>query len=511
MRKRSIILLCVAMLMLGLVPAARAEAYDFAGVHAGITLPEGVYEPVLTPANLKDHEAFIQSQGGTVAAWTADFEAKGILLQAYDSKNNRVLVITALKDVDGQQLFDINEHPPEVRGKYRVSHAASDGAYAILGYRYDGVGWGTFGKIGRFLQLRYSYRQGGEVVRRGYQRRTIRNGYTITVDMQVFGRQLTNRDNTALNKVFNTFTFSQILPVPPLPISLDETSTAPVETSKGSFAMKGKTKPEASLRAVLMSFSTSATKVFEAKANKAGNYNFTVELPGEDVYVMTLTVSSPGLEDLNRSYNIRYQSGLIPVSLAVTPPAEITQDEFILSGTTPESNVKATLTVNGTETTKNVARNGSFSFTLDTRAEGTYNIRLVLTKKGLQDRVFNFVSMRVLSPEAREGLLRQSALSPSYTELTQNPNMYDGKMLMYEGILTGKENATDNWVLRLALTKTDTGFSDVLILTADSDPGYDTGSQVRVYGQMVGMNLSTDDQGQEETLPRLSLSLMTRK
>jgi len=510
MRKRSVFLLCVVMLLLGLLPAASAEAYEFTGVHAGVSLPEGVYDPVLTPANLKDHEAFIQSQGGTVAAWAADFEAKGILLQAYDNANNRMLVITALKDVDGQQYFDINEHTPDVRAKYRTSHGAS-GAYSILGYRYDSVSWKNFPKVGRFLQLRYSYRQGGEVVRRGYQRRSIRNGYTITVDLQVFGRQLTTRDNTALNKVFDTFAFSQILPVPPLPISLDETATAPVETSKSSFVMKGKTKPEASLRAVLMSFSSSETKVFEAKANKAGVYNMPIDLPGENIYVMTLTVSSPGLEDLNRSYNIRYQSGLIPVSLAMAPPAELKEDQFTLAGSTTESGVRATLTVNGEETSKNVARNGSFSFTFDTKAEGNYAIRLVLTKKGLQDRVFNYTAMRVLSPEARENLLRQNALSPTYQELITNPNMYDGKMLMYEGTLISKEDKQDSWVLRFALTKTDAGFSDVLLLTSDTEPAFQAGSQVRVFGQMVGMNIGRDDQGQEETLPRLSLNLITGK
>ena len=131
MRKRGISLLCVLLLLIGLVPAWAAESYQFAGVNAAVSLPEGVYQPVLTPENLKDNEAFIQQQGGTLAAWQADFEARGILLQAYDTANDRVLVITALQDVDGQQLFDINEHGSDVRAKYRLSHGAA-GAYTIL-------------------------------------------------------------------------------------------------------------------------------------------------------------------------------------------------------------------------------------------------------------------------------------------------------------------------------------------------------------------------------------------
>lgn len=507
MIRRFLLVLTVLVFLFNLQAAGGEEAFAFSSIHASVRLPQDAYQTVLTPDNLQANEAFIESQGGTVVSWAADFAARGILLQAYDPPNDRVLVISALKDVDGQQLFDINEHTADVRAKYRLSHGAS-GAYAVLGYRYDSVSWKNFTNIGRFLQLRYSYRLNGDVERRGYQRRTIRNGHTITVDLQVFGRQLTARDNTALNRVFDTFAFSQILPLPPLPITLDESATAPVETGKASFTMKGKTKPNASLSAVLMSFGTSATKVFETTANKSGSYTLPVELPGEDVYVMTLTVQSEGFDDLSKSYNIRYQQGLIPARITAAPPAELLENTLILAGQTSESGVKATLYVNGRESSRNVARDGSFSFTIETGAEGAYDIRLVLTKKGLQDRVFQYTAFRVLSPQAREDLLRQSAISPSYAELSANPDTYDGKMLRFEGTLIQKQNDADSWVLRFALKKTEAGFEEILILTSEDDPGLAVNSQARVYGQMTGMNIGTDGQGNEEILPKISLSLM---
>ena len=496
-----------AALLLGLVPLALAEDYAFAPIYASLSLPEGVYKTVLTPENLAQHEAFIQEKGGTVASWQADFAARGILLAAYDPDNSRVLVLSALADVDGQQIFDVNEHSSDVRAKYRIAHGPN-GAYRVLGYNYDSVSWKNFAKIGRFLQLRYSYRIDGEVERRGFQRRTVRNGYTITMDMQVFGRQTTEKDNAALNKVFGTFAFTQILKVPPLPLGLDETTTAPVETGKASFTMKGKTKPEASLRAVLISFGTSATKVYEAKANKAGAYSLPIDLPGEDVYVMTLTVSAAGFEDFSKSYNIRYQQGLIPVQMISTPPLEISQDQLVLAGQTTEGGVKAVLTVNGQQTTKNLPKNGSFSFDIDTKAEGSYDIRLVLSKKGLQDRVFQYNPVRVLSPQAREEVLQKSALHPSYAELIANPNSYDGKLLQFEGTLIEKTDLSDTWVLKVALKKTETGFEEVLMITSESDPGLALNTQVKVFGQMVGMNIGQDEQGQEQSLPKLSLHLI---
>lgn len=507
MIKRLILMVTAAALLLGMAPAALAQEQVFSGIHAGLTLPEGVYQTVLTPANLEANAAFIQSQGGTAEAWQADFAARGILLQAYDTQNDRVLVVSALQDVDAQQLFDINAHTSAERAKYRTAHGAS-GAYSVLGYRYDSVSWKNFPKVGRFLQLRYTYREGGEIVRRGYQRRTIRNGHTITVDMQVFGRQLTGKDNTALNKVFDTFTFSQILPVPPLPLTLDETSTAPVETGKSSFTMRGKTKPEASLRAVLISFGSSASKVFEAKANKAGNYTLPIELPGEDVYVMTLTVQSPGFDDISRSYNIHYQQGLLAAQISSAPPMELQGDTFTLAGSTTESGVKAVLTVNGKQTSANVGRSGQFSFEVDTRAEGAYDIRLVLSKKGLQDRVFQYNAQKALSEQAREAQLLAAALQPGYAELMASPNTFDGKLLRFEGTLIDKQNLTDTWVLRLALNKTDAGFSDLLVLTSERDPGLPVNTKVRVYGTMDGMNIGQDAQGAEEVLPKLILSLM---
>lgn len=223
---------------------------------------------------------------------------------------------------------------------------------------------------------------------------------------------------------------------------------------------------------------------------------------------MTLTVQSEGFDDLSKSYNIRYQQGLIPARITAAPPAELLENTLILAGQTSESGVKATLYVNGRESSRNVARDGSFSFTIETGAEGAYDIRLVLTKKGLQDRVFQYTAFRVLSPQAREDLLRQSAISPSYAELSANPDTYDGKMLRFEGTLIQKQNDADSWVLRFALKKTEAGFEEILILTSEDDPGLAVNSQARVYGQMTGMNIGTDGQGNEEILPKISLSLM---
>ena len=132
------------------------------------------------------------------------FEADGTLLKAIDEKNGRTLVITARKDLDAQTYFDLNNQDDDMRKEFRVSH--TDGsAYGVLGYAYTSAKWQNYGKNAlRFLRTKYSLHQDGQQICTGYQRRTIRNGYTITLDMQVTGRSAKDADDTALEKIMKT-------------------------------------------------------------------------------------------------------------------------------------------------------------------------------------------------------------------------------------------------------------------------------------------------------------------
>jgi hypothetical protein len=64
------------------------------------------------------------------------------------------------------------------------------------------------------------------------------------------------------------------------------------------------------------------------------------------------------------------------------------------------------------------------------------------------------------------------------------------------------------WILRVALEKTNTGFADEMIVTAEGDPGYAAGSRVRIYANLVGKNIGQNAAGEEEILPKLQLALI---
>ena len=107
---RKLLLIFILTICLLLPGMAMAEDQQVAlpAIPAVLLLPEGVYNPVLTPDNLKDNGPFILSRGGTVEEWEAEFKTKGILMKAYDDSNKRLLVVTGLQDEDGQRFGDID-------------------------------------------------------------------------------------------------------------------------------------------------------------------------------------------------------------------------------------------------------------------------------------------------------------------------------------------------------------------------------------------------------------------
>ncbi len=494
-----------ALLLLQAAPA-RADEYQFPSIPASAALPAGVYETVLTPDNLSGMESFIKAEGRTAAEYLAEFNAKGILLKAYDREEDRILVISALADVDAGLYFDINGHTPATRAKYRASHG-DDGAYAVLGYDYDSIAWKNFANAGRFLMLRYSLRQSGNLVCRGFQRRTIRNGLTITLDLQVYGRRLTAGDNTALNRVFDTFRFSSILPMPPLPVTFTETATAPRETDKPSFTLKGKTAPGARLSAVLIPLSTNKAQVFAATAAKNGNYVLEVELPAEGFYVMTLSVEAEGALPVEKQYSINYEEGLLPVSILGEPPERIGGDVLTLAGTTL-SGVEAELTVNGKTLKKTTGRSGAFSFDVDTSAQGSYSIRLTLRKKGHDARAFEYFCERTDADSQRLQYVRENAVAALCGELAADPEAFEGKLVAIDGIIVSKEPKEEEWEIVIGSEKAGSGVEEYAVLSAAFDPGFVTGEAVRAFGELIGANSAAADGGTEAVYPKLRLELM---
>ena len=503
LRNKILFILGLALLGLALAVPGLSETYSFGDIRAAVTIPED-YETVLTPYNLTANRDWLEEQGLDHDAVVNSFDADGVLLMALDTKNNRTLVITALRDVDGQTYFDLNNQDEDMRKEYRLSHTNGT-AYSVLGYSYSSAKWANYGKTTlRFLQTQYTLRQEGELVCTGYQRRTIRNGYTITLDMQVRGRTAKEADNTALEKVMKSFSFSEILPMPPLPLKLNLTSAPPTETNEDTFTKKGTTASKAVVTATLFSLGATGGQTFTDTANNSGGFAIKVKLPSQGVYSLTLTSEKEGAITAQRLYSVNFKQGLLPVDLILTPASSL-DDQTTVSGTTI-AGAKTQLSTSGPTTMTKTVSGDKFSFKVDTSAEGTYNFILTVSKKGLQERTFSFTGTRTYTDAERDEKIRAGAKKMAYANISKTENQ--GKSIYETGYITSVTQSINEWVVTLALTKSGSSYKEVCYLICSEEPPFPMDSKVKIYGTASGTYSVLNDDGNVKTYPRIVVYIM---
>ena len=282
MKKICLVLLAAVLTLLCV--GACADSYHFADIYMILDVPGDTYTTQLTPENLAANESFIAGLGETVDSMKEKFTQQGIRLIAYDTTHGRTLVVTAVQDAQSRELYDINEQTADTRASYRANH--SNGTYCgALGYKFESCEWKNFGtEQGRFLMLKYTLREGGQVTRRGLWRRTIRNGYQITLDLQVHGRSTTSKDNRMLNKIWETFRFIEVKPMSAAASAqINITDTPPVETNQNTFTLAGTAAPGVKLTAVTMGLNYPDPILTEVTVGANGKFKMPVTLPKEGV------------------------------------------------------------------------------------------------------------------------------------------------------------------------------------------------------------------------------------
>lgn len=498
MRKLFFVGFCLLLL---LAAPAMAEVYTFNDVRVMLDIPAD-YEVVLTPYNLSAHASWMSSHSMDYDATLNEFEAEGILLKAYDAENNRTFVLSALKDLDGQTYFDLNRQDETMRKEYRTGHTNGVG-YSTLGYSYSSAKWATYkGTVLRFLQTKYSLRQEGKQVCTGYQRRTIRNGYTITLDMQVRDRAAKDADNKALEKIMKTFAFSEILPMPPAQAKLTLSSPPPTETNEDTFTIKGKAAKNAAVTATVLSLGNNGSKTYNTTASKSGSFSMKITLPSQGVYSVTLATEGEGTQRTQRLYSVTYRQGMLPVDVSLSPGPVLT-DSTVISGTTI-GGAKTQLSVSGPITYNKTGTSKNFKFTVDTSKEGTYQFVLAVTKKGLEERVFTYTATREYSDTERESKARSSAKKVTYADLSKN--MAEGKVVTFSGYVASVNPSINEWVITVAMAKSGSGYKSFVYVISTTEPKLTVDDKVKIYGTFSGRYSVLDANGAVKTYPRIDLS-----
>lgn len=504
MRKYALIL---CLMLLALLPVcACAEQVTLDTIHAEVTIPDDYI--ILTPDNLEYHPELLERLGTNADALKADFSNRGVLLQAWTAAGDACLEITAVKDELAQQYFDLDQQETSVRTTYKNNHA--NGTYfGDLGYKFSTSEWkNVANRYGRMLQLRYTHTTAAGTTS-GYMRRTIRNGYTVTLDYQAVGRDSKTADNKALDNIMTTFAFTTNLPKPPEVASdLVFTSKPPTETNTGKFTVKGTGDKGLHIIGVVMRMSDPQPTVIETDVAKNGTFALDVQLPAEGVWLMTLSVENQGVVTEEVFFEpTTYKKTMLPVNLDAAMPTVLTSDTTTISGTTIGQTDVQFFVEGQTTYEKQIRTNnsGKFSFKFDSKREGNYTITVVFTKKGYDTRRLQVTATRELTEEdIREGY-RKEAVKPAYSTLNSKLSGYTGKILHYDLYCVSIEPSGDRWLIYMAMNQKKSGYKDIVVVMADEAPPFVENAKVHMYGRCTGVYEVLSDEGGSAKYPAFDL------
>lgn len=503
MRKLFPWLLLVVMLLL--CAPALAEVYVFDEVYASMEVPDTYI--VLTEQNLPNYEQWLEARGTTLSDTQADFEKRGVLLQAWAETDDACFELRIRQDQNTQMIFDVNEQSTTVRGQYRTSHYPNN---EYDGYDFASSEWKNTDE-GRFLVLRYNRKDNGEVLYRGFMRRTIRNGYEIDFDMQIYGRSVTTKDNTNLNKIWETFHFIEVLELPPIAAAkINIEQAPPEETNEQEFDIEGTAQQGVKLTAVTMGLSYPEPIVSEVVVGKNGKFALPISLPREGVFLITVTGEYQDEEVVELAYPVTYQRTLLAVNFTTKPGEVVMSDEVTIAGSS-EPGASIQVFVDGeNKFTKKVTSAGKFSFEVDADEEGEHEVTLVFSKKGLADRRFTLSFSRKWTDADMLQYLKKQAISPTYSQLKANMQKYEGRIMGYRAYLMDVAQSGDEYIATMALSRKNGKYSSLVLVTMDSAPSYAEDERVMMYGTCAGMSLSTgtaEDEAEEESYPCFELLL----
>ena len=503
MRKYALVL---CLMLLALLPVcACAEQVTLDTIHAEVTIPDGYI--ILTPDNIEYHPELLERLGSTADKLKSDFSERGVLLQAWTTAGDACLEITAVKDELAQQYFDLDQQETAIRTTYKNNHA--NGAYfGDLGYKFTTAEWkNVASRYGRMLQLRYTHTTAAGSTS-GYMRRTIRNGYTVTLDYQAVGRDAKTADNKALDDIMNTFKFTTNLPKPPEVASkLVFTSKPPAETNTGKFTVKGTGDKGLHIIGVVMRMSDPEPTIIETDINKNGNFSLDVHLPSEGVWLMTLTVENQGLVTEEVFFETTtYQKSLLTVNMDAELPAALTSDTTTVKGTTMGQTDVQFFVEGQTTYSKQIRTNnsGGFSFKFDSSKEGDYTITVVFTKKGYDTRQFQVKATRQLTEQDIRESYRKDAVKPAYSTLTSKLSGYTGKVMHYDLYCVSIEQSGDQWLIYMAMDQKKSGYKNIVVVMADDAPPFVENAKVHMYGRCTGSYEIVSDEG-SSTYPSFDL------
>ena len=524
-RKWSFLILLLVLTFCCACAAADTE-YALSPCAGKLSLDESNYI-VLTPDNLTEHPDLLAQINKSKEELLEDWTARGVQLQAWSKKMDICVEVTVIQDEGSRQYYDLEQQTRQIRNEYLRAHQGT-GPLSVEGMKVFDLAWKKQKLGGNFLMFEYK-RATALRSWRGLVRKTVRNGYTITLDYQVYAdRKPRGTDKDNLNRIANTVSFEEIPPasvdaVPsgadagtedgtvsgPAAVSasglLNVTVPPPAETNSETFTVEGTATPGGRIIGVVMRYSSSTPLKFTTTATRAGKFKLKITLPEEGVWLLTLNLDVNGVIVAEKVgfETTTFSRTLLPVVLDAEIPEELHSDELVISGKTSKAVTIQCIVTNGSTTFDKMVRTngtGRFRFKVPTRDEGDYDITLAFSRKNFNSKRLTYTAKRTITAQDTQARDTAKAIHPSYAALTKKLDTYTGKTMVYSVYVTDVQKIEDEWIITAALRKNNKGYKDIMVFMADEDPGLEIGAKVRLYGKCVGA-YQTQSEEENTTCP----------
>ena len=563
---RKLLFVVLVVLLAVFCSAALADTgYSLSPAPLSVTLKDN--RTVVTADTLGDHPELLTVIGMSKEDTLADWQSRGVVLQAWSTIDPKTwnaskskytcLEICVLQDADAARYPDLMQNPGNKDDwrEYIASYKNSD-TWTSLGYTFQFGDKDLYHADNSYYLLLKYKRAYGAGDYRGYMARTVWKGYTLVFDLKVYNQLPTDTHSNELYRVIKTLKESGAEGLPAVSgeagtgegtgetpaeggtentsgtsqsserAKLEITVAPPKETNTGVFTVEGVTVPGAEVIGVLMkSVGDPLPQKFNTVANsKTGSFKLQMTIPEaeESVWLVTLNVyespESSGYPIAEKVFDFNgvgttYKKTLIPLELDGEVPEQYYADELVISGTTMKAvDVQCIVTDSSGSVIKNGDQKsrpngtGRFSFKIPLKDEDTYEIALIITKKGYDTKRFTWKVSRYLTDEARQAMVRKQAARVGYGTLSSRIDQYVGKTLVFSVWITGIEQVGEEWHIHVSGAKTGEHYSQNMIFITEEEPSFAVEEKHTLYGKCIGPFKIESEEG-TDSIPSFDLIL----
>lgn len=470
---------------------------------------------VVTQNNVRDHTDFFVE--GSAEDIEREMILSGVHAIAFSPEEDVQLRLIAVDgDETAKLYYDVERYTSAMRSEIR-NYFLDRTNFEAEGIRYSEAEWTNKPGQGRLLRMSYNVRIGEEVVARGRQAYTIRNGMAFTLDMRVSGRTVTSADEL----VFEAFVAGTLLPrdedMPLLPVGLTLAAPLPEEVYKPELSVRGTTTRGAAVAAYFQPNDSDPMLAAETVASNNGSFQLDITLPHTGDTRLYIVASLTGLEDSDVGGWINYEPNRLPVNFTAYPKGVVTDSQIYVTGKTIGGVVIQCM--EGEENQRiTTGSDGSFSFKLDRMQTGERTVVLSFTKDAFNNRRFTFNFDREWLMEDYVKQLDKQVKSLSYQRLTDEAERYAGRIVRYSGLVVQVSGTDGRTYVELASKQEADGTWDsrIIAVAEGIDVALAEGDMADIYFEVTTErysfpSLSEAEDGSIVELPAVKLLAYQKK